>query len=182
MQMERSETFVLGLPRPSEPTQSNLSGPTQRENASDREERAWAAGFFDGEGWVGRNGRGSRSIRITLSQVDRVALDRFCSAVGAGKVCGPFADRVNLRKSPGARPYWVFRASSRADVLQVQERLREWLSPAKRDQFDRAFALMGPDFSKICRKCGRVKDEKRTDSKSLRCSTCRRERQRKPSV
>lgn len=180
--MVRSETFALGQPRPSDPTPSSASGRMPQESASDREERAWAAGFFDGEGWVGRNGRATHSIRITLSQIDRVTLDRFCSAVGVGKVCGPFADRVNMRKNRGARPYWVFRASSRADVIGVWECLHEWLSPVKRDQFDRAFAILGPDYSRICRKCGGIKDERRTDSKALRCSACRRARQRKAAA
>ena len=49
-------------------------------------ELAWAAGFFDGEGYIGvvrGTGMGcSLALRIYISQKDREVLDRFKKAVG----------------------------------------------------------------------------------------------------
>ena len=69
-------------------------------------ETAWAAGFFDGEGCVSstvsRNGKGYRyaQINVSIGQVHREVLDRFCVAVGMGKVYGPYL------KSGNRQPQW----------------------------------------------------------------------------
>lgn len=60
------------------------------------EERAWAAGFFDGEGWATKarysRKRGGMTSTVTLGvgQADRELLDRFHSIVGVGAVKGPY--------------------------------------------------------------------------------------------
>lgn len=55
---------------------------------------AWAAGFFDGEGStiLGRQrpGKGKPFIRISISQKEREALDKFRNAMRVGKVYGPY--------------------------------------------------------------------------------------------
>jgi hypothetical protein len=99
-------------------------------------ELAWAAGFFDGEGWVttsygSRNGRRRTkpSLSVGVGQSGSPALlERFREAVGAGSVNGPYkhpkggqdrfqysvtgmgAHRVMLRLEPylGAEsPKWI---------------------------------------------------------------------------
>jgi hypothetical protein len=134
----------------------------------------WAAGFFDAEGYVGGK---PRSVRIYISQTDPFVLHRFRDAVTVGTVRGPRVNQSNLRKGVGGKPYWEFRASSRADVVRVYKLLRDWLSPVKRAQFDESVELLGPDYRVVCRKCGRLKDEKRSDGPGVRCSFCRRVRQ-----
>lgn len=67
-----------------------------------REELAWSAGFFDGEGWVGISGRG-KQLCLRVVQVDRMVLDRFAAAVGIGRVTGPRA-----RRDPNWRPIFVY--------------------------------------------------------------------------
>ena len=50
----------------------------------DKYQLAWAAGFFDGEGWTGcvKNG-GKRIVRMTVTQNNSIAeVFRFYSAVG----------------------------------------------------------------------------------------------------
>ena len=131
-------------------------------------EVAWAAGFFDGEGWVGGGRTGGRSIRVSITQTDRFVLDRFRNAVDAGTVHGPFVNEANRRRGIGGKPFWAYRAGSRTGITQVHERLRPFLSPAKVGQFEAAMIRLGPDYSKICRTCGRVKTGSRTDSSSLR--------------
>ena len=51
---------------------------------------AWAAGFFDGEGWVNRKKRGVQS-RINQAGLDGVpeVLVKFRRIVGVGRIKGP---------------------------------------------------------------------------------------------
>lgn len=57
-------------------------------------ELAWAAGFFDGEGstWC------SKTLGLTVSQVERSPLERFLLAMeGRGKITGPYKNNPILR-------------------------------------------------------------------------------------
>ena len=57
-------------------------------------ELAWAAGFFDGEGYVGSmslrvrpaKGRARAVLTMEISQVDERPLQRFAAAVGCGSI------------------------------------------------------------------------------------------------
>lgn len=110
----------------------------------DRHELAWAAGFFDGEGWAApvRFGRGQQrrpQAQINQSDDDDVpeALVRFRAAVGgAGNIGGPH--RKAGRKD---RYWWV--AASRADVERVGRVLDPWLGDVKRRAFDRVIDRPG---------------------------------------
>lgn len=96
-----------------------------------REELAWAAGLFDGEGCT-RTAQGPRrqymKAWLTVSQNDRQVLDRFQAAVGVGKVYGPYAARG--RKNP----QYQFVVSDFPQVQAVVAMLWTWLSPVKRAQ------------------------------------------------
>lgn len=102
-------------------------------------ELAWAAGFFDGEGSTVQtsritNGRSSRRysrIQMSLAQNDRRPLDRFAAAVGAGSICGPYQFRRR-------NPIYIWRASSKRDVLAVINALWLHLSEPKREQIERS--------------------------------------------
>lgn len=64
-------------------------------------EAAWAAGFFEGEGCVTRNNNKPKpSLALSVAQShDRVdELRRFITAVGAGKVNGPYKDGKGIRQ------------------------------------------------------------------------------------
>ncbi|HKY52348.1 MAG TPA: hypothetical protein VJP45_13910, partial [Candidatus Limnocylindria bacterium] len=56
----------------------------------DRHELAWAAGFFDGEGWANRSGRGVQA-RINQGGDDGMpaVLLKFQRIVGVGRLKGP---------------------------------------------------------------------------------------------
>ncbi len=104
-------------------------------------ELAWAAGFFDGDGWAAlvRNGLGRRrrpSAQINQSGLDGVpeALLRFRDAVGVGRIGGP-----KMEDSREPLYWWV--ASSRADVERTGRLILPWLSGQKRDQFGTAVDL-----------------------------------------
>ena len=71
---------------------------------TDTHELAWAAGFFDGEGSVSyqrqcrkSHSRAQRVISIDIFQTsgNQEVLERFQTAVGVGKVNGPYWTRTS---------------------------------------------------------------------------------------
>jgi len=111
----------------------------------DEHELAWAAGFFDGDGWAAlsrQKGRrtGQPQARINQSSLDGVpeVLVRFRDAVGVGRIGGPTIE-------DGREPLYWWAASSRGDVTRTGELVGPWLSSQKRDQFTTATGLRFAD-------------------------------------
>ena len=107
----------------------------------DEHEPAWAAGFFDGDGWAAlsrQRGRrtGQPQARINQSSVTGVpeVLVRFRDAVGVGRIGGPKIEE-------GRQPLYSWVASSRADVTTTGRLIGPWLSQQKRAQFARAVGV-----------------------------------------
>lgn len=90
-------------------------------------ERAWAAGFYDGEGCT------TLAIgpypRASIHQIDRRPLDRFCNAVGVGKVVGP-----RQPSNPRARPQWTWVSGDWRLVVVMLSVVWDYLSGPKREQ------------------------------------------------
>src|SRR3981081_1269967 len=104
----------------------------------DRHELAWAAGFFDGEGWanaIAHEGRQTRQPHAQINQSDDsgvpLVLERFRSAVGRGRIGGP-----ERREGRIDRYGWI--VSSRSDVADVWRRIDPWLGTVKRAAFGAA--------------------------------------------
>lgn len=107
----------------------------------DPTELAWAAGFFDAEGWAAaaKSRRGTRPIaQINQADANGVpeVLTRFRAAVGVGRVRGPKREegKVDLY-------HWI--ASSRVDVTRTFEALSPWLGEVKRAQLESAVGASG---------------------------------------
>jgi len=99
----------------------------------DRTELAWAAGFFDAEGWAGAvKNRRRCHPHAQINQADPCGtpevLERFQAAVGVGRLGGP-------ARQPGKLDLYRWVASSRADVTAVYTALRPWLGEVKREHF-----------------------------------------------
>jgi hypothetical protein len=95
----------------------------------DRHELAWAAGFFDGEGWANRSRRGVQS-RINQSDNDGVpnVLVRFKRIVGCGRIHGPV-------REDGRQDLYYWDVSSRSDVEALTDAIWPWLGDVKRAEF-----------------------------------------------
>lgn len=94
-----------------------------------REDLAWAAGFFDGEGCVTFNVvRGKKYIRVSVRQHHREVLDKFQEVVGLGSVSGPYT-------SGSGNDCWSFQVSGFERSQAIAALLWEWLGSEKRDQF-----------------------------------------------
>ena len=97
----------------------------------DRHELAWAAGFFDGEGWAGKSKRGVQS-RVNQAGPDGMpaVLVNFQRIVGVGRLKGP-------QVTDGKQDLFWWEATSRPDVGRVADLLGPWLCPVKRAAFER---------------------------------------------
>lgn len=103
-----------------------------------REELAWAAGFFDGEGCTrynkSRRHRGG-NLEVTVTQTDTVTLKRFQrAALGTGRIYGP-------KDVVGGRPQWQFKNSSYEHGQAVIAMLWPFLSEIKRRQAHAALTI-----------------------------------------
>ena len=97
-----------------------------------REELAWAAGFFDGEGHttVYPDKGKYLQIKIQIAQIDRQVLDRFQNAVlGLGYINGPYYSKQSNKK-----PEYRFCAGSFEHVQAIIAMLYGFLSPVKQEQ------------------------------------------------
>jgi hypothetical protein len=98
--------------------------------ALSREQLAWAAGFFDGEGCFCYSEAG-RYICISIGQTDRELLDRFRGAVGGlGKILCPYEHRGPGRYS--RKPQFVYRLNRFEHVQAVVALLWFMLGSQKR--------------------------------------------------
>ncbi|HUG55813.1 MAG TPA: hypothetical protein VMJ92_01945 [Candidatus Limnocylindrales bacterium] len=105
-------------------------------------ELAWAAGFFDGEGWVGAVVQAGRRTAQPVARINQAgdgappeALLRFQRAVGVGRIGGPAS-------LPGRRDLYRWSVSSRGDVRSLADLIGAFLCGRKRA--DLAAALGAP--------------------------------------
>lgn len=97
-------------------------------------ERAWASGFFDGEGstiFCWREEKRDRSIRLTISQVNKNNLDRYKNAVECGYICGPYHRGNN-------KPIYHFRCDSNSEVNKALRAMWPFLGIEKKKQAAKA--------------------------------------------
>lgn len=92
-----------------------------------REELAWAAGFWDGEGHYGVNNRNQLVGRIV--QASKSPLIRFQRVVG-GKLYGPYTRAQSNRK-----PVWSLQFNGFEKVQALGAMLWIFSSRPKRQQF-----------------------------------------------
>ena len=98
---------------------------------------AWAAGFFEGEGYVGfvkSTGYKKRKYPkfvLSISQVSREPLDAFAETVQAGSVRGPYGPYGTTKQA-----YYQYQVSG-PSALSIIRNLRPWLF-SKGEQADAA--------------------------------------------
>lgn len=109
----------------------------------DRENLAWAAGFFDAEGCFSTTARVGVSASIT--QTDRELLDRFRATLGTGKVYGPYQTAPSDRFP--RKPHYFYKAHGRERVQALLAMMWIWLGSTKKHQ-----ALERLDWPTTCRR------------------------------
>jgi len=116
----------------------------------DRYDLAWAAGFFDGEGWanaVGAEGRRTRQPQARVNQADPngvpAVLLRFQAALGGlGRIGGPYLHE-------GRQDLYSWYVSSRGDVEILHHLLVPWLGQVKLLEFGTALERASAS-SRVC--------------------------------
>lgn len=104
-------------------------------------ERAWAAGFFDGEGTITRHNGPTRVgpylavKQATVAGEVPAVLVRFQSAVGVGRIGGPYVQRPTSRSyNPRQRAAFMWYVANGRDVRSVLSLLLPYLTGVKRAQ------------------------------------------------
>lgn len=97
-----------------------------------REEIAWAAGFFEGEGCISPRRDGTITVSIGQNWENVESLRRFCDALGIGSLYGPYV-------RTGYRPYGQVHLHSFEYAQAVIAMLWPWLSRSRKDQYVLAF-------------------------------------------
>jgi len=104
-------------------------------------EIAWAAGFFEGEGYfTGGTHRLKHSAprfypAAGINNTDLEMLTRFHRIVGVGTIRSR-----DVSYSPfNAKPQWIWRASKRREVEHVRDLLLPWLSTNRRERLAEMF-------------------------------------------
>lgn len=105
----------------------------------DREELAWAAGFFDGEGYVGLahqhwKDRCRRQLHAHIAQTDPRPLERFQAAIGFGRVTKRNTDTPYLANKQHWKDQWRWDVSSFEHVQAMTAMLWVFLCPIKQEQ------------------------------------------------
>jgi hypothetical protein len=96
----------------------------------EREELAWAAGFFDGEGCISYTQSGKYDM-IRIGQCERLPLVRFQTAVGGmGRIYGPYSSRHEGRWS--RRPQFAYQVTGHERLQAIIAMLWFKLGPTKR--------------------------------------------------
>lgn len=105
----------------------------------DTHELAWAAGFFDGEGWCSsKSNPGQKGLNMGVVQAkDKHVIDRFQNAVlGLGT--------RSYRERPEANllPQWKWHTQRFEHLQAVTALLWKWLSPVSRKKIADGFQLV----------------------------------------
>lgn len=133
-------------------------------------EIAWAAGLFDGEGYVRRVD--SRHRQMALQMTDKAIVERFRDAVGGGPIRGP-------EVRPGRQDMWRWDASS-ASAVTVCQTLMPYVSERNRLRFVALIDAYAADKQGTCEWCGvsfpRVHRDRRLCSQSCKAKSYRARR------
>jgi len=102
-----------------------------------REELAWAAGLFDGEGHTRarKNGtNGTYALTLSLDLANQDVLERFHKAVwNLGTLRGPYS-----RKRQSNKPLWRWQATKFEYAQAIIAAIWSFLSPPKKEQIKSA--------------------------------------------
>jgi hypothetical protein len=104
-----------------------------------RENLAWAAGLFDGEGsvmWSSATCNGQ--IKASMKLTDEDVLRRFHEVIGLGKVTGPYSrtgDKAHYK------PCWYWTITGHQNVQAVMAALWHWLGIRRRAKAKEVLAM-----------------------------------------
>jgi len=154
------------------------------DESTEREQLAWAAGLFEGEGCFGAYHRQKqRTVIASLAMTDGDVVRRFAAVIGIGQARGP------RQRRPNEQPMYEWSVQSAPDVLKVISLLSPWLGErrkAKSIEVAATAATIGPHHG-LRTHCRRghpyegenlVLEPSRLGQIRRRCKRCRQEQER----
>jgi hypothetical protein len=143
------------------------------------EQLAWAAGVFEGEGWIGR--RAKHSAELVVGMTDEDVIQRFHEVVGCGAIS------VEWRKD-GHKTLYRWHVARTSEVRVLLTAFLPWLGERRRRVALDVLAVLleNPGARALRTRCpqGHPYDDANTywydkdGYRSRHCMTCRRERAR----
>jgi hypothetical protein len=110
-------------------------------------EVAWAAGFFDGEGSCLYD-KATGAICLSVSQSDLEPIERFQSALGVGRIFGPY-----VSGGYGKTRMWRCQVNKQSEVAIAIGKLLPLVSSVKRWQIEDAVEkFTNRDMAELARK------------------------------
>lgn len=156
--------------------------PTRSDTGTEREQFAWAAGLFEGEGCFNAFRRRSKwGVQVRLAMTDEDVVRRFAAIMGVGPVRAPRQQR------PDWKPIFEWYVQDASDVVAVIERLLPWLGDRRRAkalEVAQVAASIGPRNAERTHcpnghpYAGDNLLIERPDGTGRRCRTCRNEQSR----
>lgn len=142
-----------------------------------RENIAWAAGLFEGEGCINA-ANAKRSPSLAIAMTDEDVLRKFYAIIGLGSLNGPYrADR------PGWKPIWMWHCGGHKQVQAVLAAMYPFLCSRRQSRALEVLAIgstLGPNRQGAVRMGLCVNRHEMTDSNSYwwrdkrRCKECRK--------
>ena len=96
-----------------------------------RENLAWAAGLFEGEGSIIR--RRKKETNLVLATTDFDVLSKFCSILGHGRIYGPYT-------RPNTKPIWRWSCSGSKNCIAILAALWTFLGVRRKERAALAMA------------------------------------------
>lgn len=116
-----------------------------------REELAWAAGFFDGEGCFRKHS--GKYAQVTVNQIHPDPLERLRLALcGLGKVQGPYQPTGTRLHGEPRSLIWYYRCTKWADVQAIYAMLYPFLGKVKREQGHSVLSVCNRGAGGVCKR------------------------------
>jgi len=96
---------------------------------SSREDVIWAAGLFEGEGWISIQGK---TPAIGIQMADKDILEKFAHAVGAGNIYYKKPKIYDSRRIKSKKPQWAWRVTGFQRVQAILVYMWSWLGMRRR--------------------------------------------------
>ena len=106
-----------------------------------REDLAWAAGLFEGEGTITMRRQAQRGYSyeywgLAIAMTDEDVVRRFHEVIELGRVTGPVPTK-------GGQPIYIWRSSSQPDIYAVLAALYPWLGGRRRSRAEECLRDLG---------------------------------------
>jgi hypothetical protein len=102
-------------------------------------DQAWAAGLFEGEGWLSVTKKGGR-WKMAIEMTDRDVIEAFHEVIEVGNFTGP-----NKRPSsaPHHLPYYSWAVTKKDDIFHAICELYPYMGERRRAKFDEFLTTYG---------------------------------------